>query len=213
MTRPHQSCWLPHGHLTIEEMSICDTVRLSAIGLIHRTLLLPIDLRDFFFASCQEFFFVRILRDFDCLTKRWVGAEFKNWILDTMRWFLRATSWLASSRAVCDVWCDWQFERIKTFPRRARFLGYTLNDTLPVKLVNSLSIFIKALTFLWHIWSNWYRYGSYIFICFSIILSRHLRLLHTSMVSSLPDVGFLVCCLKIINAFEKADYFRLLGKL
>jgi predicted AAA+ superfamily ATPase len=28
-----------------------------------------------------------------------------------------------------------------------------------------------------------------------------------------PAVGFLVCCLKIIDAFEKADYVRLLCEL
>lgn len=209
MTCAHQSSWFPHGHLAIEELSIGHLPGLSSICLIHWTLLLSVDLCDFFFASCQKLLFVRILRDFDRLTERWVGAEFKYWILETMRRFLGATRCLASSRAGS----DWRFERINTFSRRARLLSYLLDDALFIKLVYSLRIFVKALPPLRHIWSNWYVYGIYILICFPIILSWYLRLLHTGVVSSLPAISLLVCCLKIIDAFEKANHVRLLGEL
>jgi len=78
MARSNQRSWLPGGHLAIQEVPVCGIPGLSAICLVHWTLLLPVDRCDFFFANCQDFFFVGILGDFDCLTKRWIGAEFKN---------------------------------------------------------------------------------------------------------------------------------------
>ena len=222
MTRSNQRSWLPGGHLAIQEVPVsaeqflisfivCGIPGLSAICLVHWTLLLPVDRCDFFFANRQDFFFVGILGDFDCLTKRWIGAEFKNWILDALWRLVGAPSCLASSR----TWSQRQLERVHTFAWRRGFLRYTLDDALPVELVDSLSIFIKTLTSLGYIWPDWNINGSYIFIRSLITRknTRKLGRLHTSVVPSLPAVGFLVCGLKVIDAFEKVDYIRLLCKL